>query len=255
MKIKLIKPELAIKAVNWIRDWTPNPDNDAKNPHDDVVWRMDKIREFLGKLKAECDGVKSLLDAKVTINPRPAVLPKITKIYDLLCADYKKHTFDLRNRVRFYKEVLDVYNCVNVMDGHIYAASQAEPSRLKHYESGIEKDTWKVVGDSYANLRPLFASLDKNNRTDYIDYYNRCLVKHPLLESPVIGEDTYSMLMYLGRAKTGNRPMFQVVRVKNTTGNLKKDLEQLPKNWVPIYVKFNTPKQNQIVIEDKKEEA
>ena len=120
---------------------------------------------------------------------------------------------------------------------------------------GVRNGDLALVGDSYANLRPLFASLDKNNRTDYIDYYNRCLVKHPLLESPVIGEDTYSMLMYLGKAKTGNRPMFQVVRVKNTTGNLKTDLEQLPKNWVPIYVKFNTPKQNQIVIEDKKEDA
>ena len=91
MEINLKKDNKEIfKAVEFVKKWTPNPDNSEKNPAADALWLKGRILDFLKQIKHEGTAVKQLLDCDIRIPHTVKGLPSIDKMYKLLKADYQK---------------------------------------------------------------------------------------------------------------------------------------------------------------------
>jgi hypothetical protein len=246
MEINLKKDNKELfKAVEFVKKWTPNPDNSEKNPAADALWLRGKVFDFLKQIKQEGIAVKQLLDCDIRIPNTVKGLPSIDKMYKLLKADYQKKCDHYGKFIRKYDAVADIWNGINQIDAHLFAATKEDPTSDKKFESGIEKDTWKRVGKFDQKFWDKLDSHSKYN--DYHNYGAQCAVKHPEYDTKnpeiKLGKifTHYKVLAYLGRNVT-QRPLFSVLKIFNTTGNFFDDMKKLPKDWKPIYVCIPTAK-------------
>ena len=67
MEININNYTRQLAAVDFIKQWKPNPNNSAKNPADDIAWRAEKVRDMLKMMDSEAESVKQLLDCNVQI--------------------------------------------------------------------------------------------------------------------------------------------------------------------------------------------
>lgn len=236
MKLNLEKPEKQMSYLRYVKEWRPEEDNKAKNPGEAAVFKSGKIRELLANDKLQCEALKKLMDSDLKVNPRVKNLPSVDRLYKLLCQDNKEKAERYGRMLRKFREVNNIWNEVNILDGHMYAATTEEPWKLKHYEPGIESDKWLVIDEKRGG--ECLAKLNKANK-DYGDYLIKRFMKHPKLGDNVLElqpNQPYRMLTYVGKTKHGARPLFLVVYIEHSSGDFKKDLSKLPQEWVPLYV-------------------
>ncbi len=236
MKLNLEKPEKQMSYLRYVKEWRPEEDNKAKNPGEAAVFKSGKIRELLANDKLQCEALKKLMDSDLKVNPRVKNLPSVDRLYKLLCQDNKEKAERYGRMLRKFREVNNIWNEVNILDGHMYAATTEEPWKLKHYEPGIESDKWLVIDEKRGG--ECLAKLNKANK-DYGDYLIKRFMKHPKLGDNVLElqpNQPYRMLTYVGKTKHGARPLFLVVYIEHSSGDFKKDLAKLPQEWVPLYV-------------------
>ena len=236
MKLNLEKPENQLSYLRYVKEWRPEEDNKAKNPGEAAVFKSGKIRELLANDKLQCDALKKLMDSDMKVNPRVKNLPSIERLYKLLCQDNRDKVERYGRMLRKFREVNNIWNEVNILDGHMYAATTEEPWKLKHYEPGIESDQWLVIDEKRGG--ECLAKLNKANK-DYGEYLLKRVMKHPKLGDNALDiqpNQPYRMLTYVGKTKHGARPLFLVVYIEHSSGDFKKDLSQLPQEWVPLYV-------------------
>jgi hypothetical protein len=236
MKLNLENPVKQLAYLRYVKEWRPEEDNKAKNPGEAAVFKAGKIRELLANDKLQCDALKKLMDSDVKVNPRVKNLPSIDRLYKLLCQDNTEKADRYGRMLRKFREVNNIWNEVNIIDGHMYAATTEEPWKLKHYEPGIESDSWLVIDEKRGG--ECLAKLNKNNK-DYGEYLVKRFMKHPKLGDnglDIQPNQPYRMLTYVGKTKHGSRPLFVVVYIVHSSGDFKKDLSKLPQEWVPLYV-------------------
>lgn len=236
MKLNLENPVKQLAYLRYVKEWQPEEDNKARNPGEAAVFKAGKIRELLANDKLQCDALKKLMDSDVKINPRVKNLPSIDRLYKLLCQDNTEKADRYGRMLRKFREVNNIWNEVNIIDGHMYAATTEEPWKLKHYEPGIESDSWLVIDEKRGG--ECLAKLNKANK-DYGEYLVKRFMKHPKLGDnglDIQPNQPYRMLTYVGKTKHGNRPLFVVVYIVHSSGDFKKDLSKLPQEWVPLYV-------------------
>lgn len=226
-----------IKAVNFIKKWTPSKDNNAKNPAEDALWHIQQMERFLGILKREPEAVKELMDCDFHVKNRPKGLPSIDKVYKLLKADYVKRCGDYGRMINQYRVIVDLWNEINMMDAHIYAASTENPKSIKGFEAGIETSAWKII----SGIGPRFwKKLDSHSKyNDYENYGKNSFSGHPFFDNkhPEVPASVkqYRMFVYLGRNVT-QRPLFAVLHIFHSTGNVMDDIKKIPNDWTPVYV-------------------
>lgn len=236
MKLNLENPTKQLSYLRYVKEWKPEEDNKAKNPGEAAVFKAGKIRELLANDKAQCEALKKLIGVDVSMTPRVRNLPPIDRLYKLLSKDNADKAGRYGRMLRKFREVNNIWNEVNIIDGHMYAATTEEPWQLKHYEPGIESDKWLVIDEKRGG--ECLAKLNEINK-DYGEYLVKRFMKHPKLGDNVLDiqpNQPYRMLTYVGKTKHGNRPMFLVVYIEHSSGDFKKDLSKLPQNWVPLYV-------------------
>jgi len=236
MKIDLENLSKSLNYLRAVKEWQPEADNTAKNPYEAAVFKAGKIRELLADDKEQCEALKRLMDSNVSVNPRVRNLPSIDRLYNLMCKDHERKVTNYGRLLCKFREICNIWNEVNIIDGHMYAATTEEPWQLKHYEPGIESDKWLVVDQERGG--ECLAKLNAANK-DYGEYLTKRFLKHPKMDKNGIElqpNQPYRMLTYVGKAKCNNRPLFLVIRVEHSTGDFKKDLSKLPQTWVPLYV-------------------
>ena len=236
MRLNLEKPEKQMSYLRYVKEWRPEEDNKAKNPGEAAVFKSGKIRELLDNDKLQCEALKKLMDCDLKVNPRVKNLPSVERLYKLLCQDNTAKSIRYGRMLRKFREVNNIWNEVNIIDGHMYAATTEEPWKLKHYEPGIESDKWLVIDEKRGG--ECLAKLNKANK-DYGDYLIKRFMKHPKLGDNTLDiqpNQLYRMLTYVGKTKYGARPLFLVLYIEHSSGDFKKDLSKLPQEWVPLYV-------------------
>ncbi len=234
MKLNLENPAKQLSYLRYIKEWQPEEDNKARNPGESAVFKAGKIRELLANDKAQCDAVKRLMDSDVSVKPHVKNLPSIDRIYKLMCKDHVRKVSEYGRMLARFKEVCNIWNEVNIIDAHMYAATLEDPRQIKQYEPGIETDQWVIVdydrgGDCLAGIK----------NSDYHHYCIKCYMKHPKIGENGLAlqpNQPYRMLTYVGKTKHVNRPLFLVVYIEHSSGDFKKDLSKLPQEWVPLYV-------------------
>lgn len=231
-----------IAAVDFIKRWKPNPNNTAKNPGDDVAWRAMKVRDLIKDNEDEAESVKKLLDCDIQIKDRPKKLPSIDRVYGLLKADNEKKRQRFNRILGTFQDRLDIWSEVNQMDAHIYLATLdqfADEKQAKRFESGLEKyDVFKRIDHTD---EVFWKKLDEHTRFhDYQDYYNKRVVNHQTFDFEKDklpnGARYYRVFTYLGRMTGSHRPLFAVLYINGSKGDIRSDLAKLPKSWIPIYV-------------------
>lgn len=236
MKLDLENPSKSLNYLRAVKEWQPEPDNSARNPYEAAVFKAKMIRQLLADDKDQCQALKRLMDSEVSVRPRVRNLPNIDRIYKLMCKDHERKVSNYGRLLRKFSEICAIWNEVNIMDGHMYAATTEEPWQLKHYEPGIESDSWLVVDQERGG--ECLAKLNASNK-EYGEYLTKRFLKHPKIDKDGVQlqpNQPYRMLTYVGNAKCCNRPLFLVVRIENSSGEFNKDLSKLPNTWVPLYV-------------------
>ena len=246
MELNLQKDNnLTFKAVEFIKTWKPGSDNNAKNPSEDALWRRDRVKDFLRTIGRESEAVKELMDCEVRINNRPKGLPSLDKVYRLLKQDYQKKTSAYGNTIKKFHLVVDIWNEINKLDGHIYASTLNYPKDHKHFEEGIETSAWKRVSGIGSDF---WKKLDSHSKFhDYETYGKKCVNTHPLMldDKTAVPKDCpfYCVFAYLGRT-VNQRPLFSVLQIYGTSGDFLDDMKKLPKGWIPIYVNIPVVKRD-----------
>lgn len=234
MKIDMKGPSKQLRHLRYIMEWLPSTGNGAKNPYDDAVWKARKIRELLADDKDQCEALKRLMDSEISIKPRVKNLPKLERLYKLMKQDHVRMEKSYGRMLSKLKEVCNIWNEINIIDGHMYAATTDDPSKFKLFEKGIESDKWVVV--DYERGKACLAML---NNDDYHQYLLKCYARHPKCGGNGVElqpNQPYRMLTYVGNTKSGNRPLFLVVYIEHSSGDFESDMKKLPHTWVPLYV-------------------
>lgn len=242
MEININNYTRQLAAVDFIKQWKPNPSNSAKNPADDIAWRAEKIRDMLKLMDSEAEAVKQLLDCDVQIKNRPKNLPSIDRVYGLLKADNAKRRNHYNRIINTFQDRFDVWSEVNQMDAHIYAATLdrfTDKKQENRFEPGIEN--YKLLKRIDNTDESFWKKLDEHTKYhDYQAYYNKRLVKHeafnPEVDKLPDGANSYRVFAYLGRMTDSHRPLFAMLYITHSTGDIKADLSKLPSKWKPIYI-------------------
>lgn len=230
-----------VKAINFVKNWKKKPDVPASSAKEDAIWHIKKISALIDNDERQCSAVLQLLNSRVTIDPRPKNLPSVERVYKLLKKDHTRTVNKYGKMIAFYKEVLNVINEMNLIERQFDLNQCLRNIQwLVYNRKAVEKVNDKLLNTNKEANRYIASRLEEmaSAHTEFSIESN--MLKQITDES--LGCKSYmtrfSLFINAGFTATKHRPIFMILNIRSTDGDVMRYISNLPSSWNVLFIRL-----------------